>query len=142
MKKLILLLFVTLAFSACKKGDNDITPKNPADAVAGRYKLTSFRLEQGNQQISLPGNGQSLNGVAELIKSGTDGHVQLLLTVNNTKLVEAGDLEFEVRKTSEAYGLFDGSDQYADVDGSNIIFDLSGTDDNGQQIALSFVGNK
>lgn len=142
MKKLILLLFVTLAFSACKKGDNDITPKNPADAVAGRYKLTSFRLEQGNQQISLPGNGQSLNGVAELIKSGTDGHVQLLLTVNNTKLVEAGDLEFEVRKTSEAYGLFDGSDQYADVDGSNIIFDLSGTDDNGQQVALSFVGNK
>ena len=141
MKKLVLLLFVGLAFGACKKGD-DVSPKNPVDVIAGQYKLSSFTLQQGSQKISLPSNGQSLNGVAELVKSGTEGNVELLLTVNNTKLIEAGDLEFEVKKTSEAYGLFDGTDQYADVDGSNIIFNLSGTDDNGQQIVLAFVGNR
>ena len=142
MKNLILFLLITLSFGACKKGGNDIAPQNPVDAVTGRYKLTSFSYQQGTQKISLPGNGTALNGVAELTKSSTDGHVELLLTVNNTKLINAGDLEFEVRKANKAYGLFDGSDQYADVDGSNIIFNLSGTDDNGQPVALSFVGNK
>ena len=143
MKKLILFLFVALAFSACKKGDTDITPQNPADVVAGRYKLTSFSLQQGSQKISLPGSGQPLNGVAELIKSTEEGYVILTLTVNNTALFSRDDaFELEVRKSGKVYGLFDGNDQYADVDGGNIIFDLSGTDDNGQQVALSFVGSK
>ncbi|MBD2754326.1 hypothetical protein [Spirosoma validum] len=143
MKKLILFLFVALTFSACKKGDEDIAPKNPADVVAGRYKLSSFSLQQGSQGISLPGNGVALSGTAELSKTSQDGYVKLLLTVNNNVVFgDADDVQLEVRKTSEAYGLFDGNDQYGDVDGNNIIFSLSGTDGNNQQIALSFVGKK
>ncbi|UFH53330.1 hypothetical protein [Spirosoma sp. KNUC1025] len=143
MKKLLLLVIVTLALGACKKGESDINPKNPADVVAGRYKLSSFSLQQGSQRVSLPGNGQSLNGVAELTKASQEGYVNLTLTVNNNEVVGTSDnVTLEVRKTSEAYGLFDGSDQYADVDGNNIIFSLSGTDSNNQQVELSFVGKK
>jgi hypothetical protein len=143
MKKLILFVLVALTFSACKKGENEVNPQNPADAVAGRYKLSSFSLQQGSQRISLPGNGQSLNGTAELTKASQEGYVKLTLTVNNNQVIDDSDnFELEVRKTSEAYGLFDGSDQYADVDGNNIIFSLSGTDNNNQQVALSFVGKK
>ncbi|WP_420151229.1 hypothetical protein [Spirosoma sp.] len=143
MKKLALFLFVTLAFSACKKDDPAITPQNPADVVAGRYKLTSFSLRQGSQTISLPGNGVALDGVANLSKTSQEGYVKLTLAVNNNEFFgEADNIELEVRKTSEAYGLFDGNDQYGDVDGNNIIFSLSGTDDNNQQVALSFVGKK
>jgi hypothetical protein len=140
MKKILLFLFVALSFSACKKGDKDVTPQNPADVVAGRYKLSSFSLQQGSQRISLPSNGVSLNGQAVLDKSSQEGYISLTLTVNNNEIFN--DVELEVRKTSEAYGLFDGNDQYADVDGNNIIFSLSGTDDNNQQVALSFVGKK
>ena len=148
MKKAILFLFVVLAFNACKKED-DVKPKDPAQAVAGKYNLTSFRYASGSDVINLPKmpytqNGSTISGTVELKPNSTD-EVTLTLTLNVTgQQPESIDIDqVEVKKTSEAYGLYVDNQLVADADGNNVIFNLSETDPNtGEKLELKFVANK
>ncbi|QDK80383.1 hypothetical protein EXU85_17945 [Spirosoma sp. KCTC 42546] len=149
MKKLILFLCILLAFSACKKGENDIAPKKPADAVAGTYTLTSFRYASGSDAINLPKmpytqSGQTISGTVQLT-STSEETVSLTLTLKITGQQNSTiDIDnIEVRKTSEAYGLYLDGELVADADGNNIIFNVSETDaQTGESLELKFNATK
>ncbi|MPR32578.1 hypothetical protein [Salmonirosea aquatica] len=148
MKKLLVFLFVATAFAACKKND-DVTPKNPADAVAGTYALTSFRFVQGTDDLNLPQlpfsqAGQTISGTLELSPTSTD-EVTLTVTLKITgEAPESFDIDgVEVRKSSEAYSLYVEGELVADADGQNVIFSYSETDPQTQETtSLSFVAKK
>ncbi|MVM30521.1 hypothetical protein GO755_10795 [Spirosoma sp. HMF4905] len=149
MKKLILFLCVTLAFSACKKGENDIAPENPADAVAGTYTLTSFYYAAGSDEIDLPKmpysqSGQTISGTVKLAATSQD-HITLTLILKVTGQTDSSiDIDnIQVKKTSEAYGLYLDGELVADADGDNIIFNVSETDaQTNEPIALKFNAKK
>lgn len=149
MKKLILFLFITLAFSACKKGENDVTPQKPANAVAGNYSLTSFYYNDGSTEIDPPKmpytvNGQTLSGTVRLTPT-SETNVTLTLTLKVTGQKDSSiDIDnVEVKKTSEAYGLYVDNELVADADGSNIIFNLNETDpQTGESLELKFNAKK
>ncbi|GAB3957620.1 hypothetical protein GCM10028805_50660 [Spirosoma harenae] len=149
MKKLLLFLLVSVAFSACKKGENDINPRKPAQAVEGSYKLTSFYYAAGSDEIDLPRmpytqGGQTISGTVRLT-STSDDNVTLTLTLKVTgqkdSSIEIDNVE--VQKSSEAYGLYVDGELVADADGNNIIFNLSETDvQSGETLALKFNASK
>ncbi|GAB3319106.1 hypothetical protein GCM10027299_11340 [Larkinella ripae] len=149
MKTLVLFLFALLVFGACKKTENDPQPQNPADVVAGTYTLSSFRYESGSDQINLPTmpytqNGQTISGTVKLSPNSED-NVTLTLTLKATGQQDATiDInQVEVRKTSEAYGLYVDGELVADADGDNIIFNLSETDPQTKEsLALVFIAKK
>lgn len=149
MKKLLLFLLVSVAFGACKKSENDINPRKPAEAVEGIYKLTSFYYASGSDEIDLPRmpytqSGQTISGTVRLAAS-SDDYVTLMLTLKVTGQKDSSiDIDnVEVQKTSEAYGLYVDGELVADADGDNIIFNLSETDaQSGESLALKFNASK
>ncbi len=149
MKKLILFLLVTLAFSACKKGDKDIVPQNPADIVAGTYALTSFYYNDGSTELNPPRmpytqSGKTLSGTVVLNPTAQD-NVTLTLTLKATgEQDESIDIDnVEVKKRSNVYGLYIDDELVADADGSNIIFNLDERDaQTGESLQLKFNAKK
>ncbi|GAB4025470.1 hypothetical protein [Spirosoma gilvum] len=149
MKTLILFVGFVLIFSACKKGDNDVNPRKPAEAVAGSYKLTSFYYAAGTDEIDLPKlpysqGGQTISGTVRLTATDDD-HVTMTLTLKATGQQDASiDIDnVEVQKSSEAYGLYVDGELVADADGGSIIFNLSETDaQSGESLALKFNASK
>ena len=148
MKKIILLLLITLAFGACKKVENDVEPESVADAVAGNYKMTSFWYAAGSDVINLPKmpytqNGQTISGTVKL-SPNNDDEVTLTLTLNVTgQQPESIDIDrVEVQKRGKVYGLFVDGEQVADADGQRIIFNLSETAQSGEKLELKFGAEK
>lgn len=149
MKKLILFFCILLAFSACKKGENDIAPKKPADAVAGTYTLTSFRYASGSDAINLPKmpytqSGQTISGTVKLTPTSEETiSVTLTLKVTGQQNSTIDIDNIDVKKTSEAYGLYLDGELVADADGDNIIFNVSETDaQTGEVLELKFNATK
>lgn len=150
MKKLLLFLFALTVFGACKKTENDVQPQSPAKAVAGTYTLTSFRYVSGSDEINLPKmpytqSGQTISGTVKLSPGSDDDHVSFSLVLKVTGEQDSNiDIDqVEVRKTSEAYGLYVDGDLVADADGDNIIFSLSETDPQTKEsLSLNFVAKK
>ncbi|WP_460943092.1 putative periplasmic lipoprotein [Spirosoma daeguense] len=149
MKKLILFLFVTLTFAACKKEEDKIEPQNAAEVVAGSYQLTSFRYVGGTDEIDLPKlpitqSGTTVSGTVVLDPTSED-NVTLTLTLKATGQQDASiDISnVEVRKRGKVYGLYVDGQQVADADGDNIIFNLSETDArSGETLELKFNAKK
>lgn len=148
MKKIILLLLVTLAFGACKKVENDVEPQGVAEAVAGKYTLNSFRYAAGSDVINLPKmpytqNGQTISGTVEL-RPTSDNDVRLTLTLNVTgQQPESIDIDqVEVKQRGKVYGLYVDGDLVADADGKSLIFNLSETAQSGETLELKFVAAK
>lgn len=149
MKKLILFLLVALTFSACKKGDQDIAPQKSADAVAGTYTLTSFYYLDSSTEIKPPTmpyteKGQTLSGAVKLTPTSQD-HVTLTITLKLTGKQDSSiDIDnVQVKKTSEAYGLYLDDELVADADGKYIIFNVSETDaQTGESLQLKFNAKK
>lgn len=149
MKTLILFVLVTLSFSACKKGENDVNPQKPAEAVGGMYKLTSFYYASGADELDLPKlpytqSGQTISGTVNLIPT-SDDHLTLTLTLKATGENDSSiDIDnIDVQKTSEAYGLYLDGQLVADADGNTIIFNVSETDaQTGESVALKFNASK
>lgn len=140
MKKLLILLFVPLAFTACKK-DSDPTPQSPADAVTGRYALASFRYNDGTDELDLPklpatANGITASGTVELTKATGENLVNMRLTLKVTGEKDGTvDIEdIEVRASGKVYGLFIDGTRVADADGDNLIFNVS---EGGQTLAFT-----
>ncbi|GAB2569098.1 carbohydrate-binding protein [Spirosoma areae] len=149
MKTLILFLLVLVSFTACKKGENDVNPQKAAEAVAGTYTLTSFRYASGSDVINLPKmpytqGGQTVSGTVKLSPTSEE-NVTLTLTLKVTgEQDQSIDIDnVEVKKTSEAYGLYVDNQLVADVDGNNIIFNLNETDPQTKEtLELKFTAKK
>ena len=147
MKKLVVFLFVVTAFGACKKKDPE--PKDPAQAVAGSYALSSFTFLEGTDGIDLPklpvkNNGQTLSGKVELSPTSL-GMVTMTLSLELTgEKPESFDVEdIEVKEKSGGYGLYIDDELVADADGQNIIFNYSETDPQTKEVSIfKFVGKK
>ncbi|MBO0931138.1 hypothetical protein [Fibrella aquatilis] len=144
MKRILLILIVLLPVVACKK-TTDVAPQSPAVAVLGNYKLSSFTLIQPSKQVNIqldrmPINqgGNTASGTVVATKGAKEGFVNLKLTlIVNTQQASIDLTDIEVKQSSGAYGLYDGSERVGDATGSNIIFNLNDGDDK-----LAFVADK
>ncbi|MGA0559463.1 hypothetical protein ACO2Q8_22585 [Larkinella sp. VNQ87] len=153
MKKLLVFLFVLVSVVACKKdGDpKPDQPAEPADKVAGTYKLSSFHFIQGGNEVELPtlplveGGKTVASGTVKVTKK-TDGKATLDLSLfiegeGTVDLLE--DLAIEVKPSGSNYGLYAGGDRIGDADGGFIIFNISGKDpDTGDELKLAFNAKK
>lgn len=93
MKKLILLLFVISSFSACKKDQDDVTPRGTAGAVLGTYELTSFMYRDGqNPDLVIPTmpvvqqGKKTYFGTVELTEVANPNQVNMVLKVTLSTL--------------------------------------------------------
>ncbi|MEZ0609948.1 hypothetical protein ACAW74_15635 [Fibrella sp. WM1] len=137
MKKLLLVFFALISFTACKK-DKEITPKPTAlaDKFVGTYKLNSFRFIDTQSQINLDlptlpltKDGQTISGTVALVKK-TDTTVDMNFKLKSSDTEDfAFDIaDLEVRQVGSEYGLFVDGLRVADVEGSVVIFNFSETD--------------
>ncbi|MGV3558852.1 hypothetical protein [Larkinella arboricola] len=156
MKKVLLFLFVLIAFAACKKDNNDPQPDEkpvatPAEKVAGTYKLSSFHFIEGANEVELPtlplveGGKTVASGTAKMTKK-SDGKVGLDLSLfiegeGNVSLLE--DQVIEVREVGSNFGLYVDGQRIGDADGGFIIFNISEKDpDTGEELKLAFNAKK
>ncbi len=149
MKKLLLFLLVLVSFTACKKGENEIDPKNPAEAVAGSYNLTSFRFVSGTDEVDLPKmpytqNGQTISGTV-VLAAKSEETVTFTLTLKATgQKNQSIDIDnVEVKADGGAYGLYVDNQLVADADGDKIIFYLEEKDaQTNEKVELKFTASK
>ncbi|WP_128545884.1 hypothetical protein [Larkinella soli] len=151
MKKVLIFLFALLTFAACKKeNDPQPEPKDPISSVAGSYKMSSFHFVQGADELELPKlplveAGKTVaSGTAVIKKTSTGATMDVTLKLDGEgtiALIE--DMDIEVRESGKVFGLYAGGDRIGDADGSNIIFNISGTDpDTGDKLSLAFTAKK
>lgn len=137
MKKLLLLLFAVISFTACKKSNEiDPQPKALADKFAGTYTLSSFRYIDTEENVNLDmptlpltDNGNTASGTVSLVKK-TDKTVDMIFLL---KITGADDFkqtieDLEIRQVGSEYGLFYEGKRIADVEGTIVIFNYSDTD--------------
>ncbi|AKD57911.1 hypothetical protein [Spirosoma radiotolerans] len=151
MKKLLLFLFVAVAFTACKKGSEVAPQPNTvlADKFVGSYKLTSFRYTDSQTDLDLPtlpttSNGKMVSGTVTLTKiSDTKVNMKLLLKTSGLDdyAQDFGDLD--IKQEGSEYGLFSGTTRIADAEGSTVIFNYSETDQStNETMAMAFVAKR
>lgn len=135
MKRLLLLLFALVSFTACKKsGGIDPQPKSLADKFAGTYTLTSFRYLENNDGVNLPElplseGGKSISGTVTLAKkSDTKLDLKLLMKATGNEDITMNVNDLEARQVGSEYGLFANDVRVADVEGTFIIFNYSNND--------------
>lgn len=156
MKKVLLFLFVLVAFTACKKENNDPTPQptepvaTPAEKVAGTYKLSSFHFINGANEVELEklpmleGGKTVASGTLKIAKK-SNGVATMDLSLfiegeGNLSVIE--NLEVEVKESGKVYGLYADGERIGDADGGFIIFNVSGKSEAGDDLLLSFNANK
>ncbi|MFC5409402.1 hypothetical protein ACFPMF_08800 [Larkinella bovis] len=150
MKKGLIFLFALLTFAACKKdSETEVTPKDPASAVAGTYQLSSFDYKVGEESIvsysKLPvtQKGVTVSASADVQKTG-DGTVSLVLLLKATgeqdRELDLG--EYEIQAKGKTYGLYTGNgSQVAEINAGQLIFEASGTSD-GEPVEITFEAKK
>ena len=151
MKKLLLFLLLTVAFTACKRG-TDVAPQpttSLADKFSGSYKLSSFRYTDSQTNLDLPtlpttSNGKSVSGTVTLTKvSDTKVNMKLVLKTTgfDDYIQDFGDLE--IKQEGSEYGLFSGTSRIADAEGTTVIFNYSETDQTtNETTAMAFVAKR
>ncbi|GAB3907673.1 hypothetical protein GCM10028803_41840 [Larkinella knui] len=151
MKNVLILLLALVTFASCKKDSEkgEVTPKDPATAVAGTYKLSSFAYEVNGKSVvtykTLPvtQQGVTVSATAEMEKT-SDGTVSLVLLLKATgeddQQLDLG--EYEVKANGANYGLFsDGGSQIAEIKAGKLVFEASGTSEDGS-VEIRFEGKK
>jgi hypothetical protein len=151
MKNLLVLLFVVVSFTACKK-DNDVQPQSTtlADKFVGTYKLSSFRYSSGATNVDLStlpmvDNGQTVaSGTVKLIKS-TDTKLNMafvLKTAGNDDVTFTLE-DLEIKQEGGEYGLYTDGVRIADVGGTIIIFNYSAKNpDTNESQEMAFIAKK
>lgn len=151
MKKVLIFLLALVTFAACKKDSEktEVEPKDPAGAVAGIYKVSSFAYEVNGKSVvtykTLPvtQQGVTVSASAEMKKT-SDGIVSLVLLLKATgeddKELDLG--EYQVKADGANYGLYsDGGSQIAEISAGKLVFEASGTAD-GETVEIRFAGKK
>ena len=154
MKKVLIFLFALVTFAACKKDTEkaeEVTPKDPAAAIAGKYALTSFSLESDGESVleysKLPvtEDGVTVSAIATVEKT-TEGKVSLVLLLKATGEQDRElDLsEYEVRANGSTYGLyFSGTgDQIGEIKDGRLSYQASATADDGSALEILFEARK
>jgi hypothetical protein len=151
MKKVLIFLFALVTFAACKKDveKTEVTPKDPATAVAGTYKLSSFAYEVTGESVvtynTLPVTQQGITvSASAAIEKTSEGKVSLVLTLKATgeqdRELDLG--EYVAKEDGTDYGLFsEGGSQIAEIKSGKLTFEASGTSD-GDTVEIRFAGKK
>lgn len=144
MKKLILFLLVTLAFSACKKETDAIKPNSPAATIAGTYTLSELKYQDadGTQiipQLPVVEKGKTTYaGTVELSEATDPNQVNFSLDLLYAGQPESLELEdVDVQGSGSKYTLLVDSEKIATISGNTLSFDVS-TDD----FRLAFTAKK
>lgn len=152
MKKVLIFLFALVTFAACKKDvekADDVTPKDPAAAIAGAYNLTSFSYEVNGESVvtysKLPitEDGVTVSAVANVEKT-SDGKVSLVLLLKATgEQDQELDLgEYVAKADGSDYGIYsENGSQLAEIKSGKLDFQASGTSD-GDEVEVRFTGKK
>ena len=136
MKKILLLLCITLATGACKKGQDNVKPAGTAGDVIGKYTLTSFRYQTKDNDLNIPTmpvvqqGKQTYFGSTDLA-AATDPNkatMVLHLTLDNRAIDDIDLGEVDVQKSGSSYTLLSDGTKFATISGSTMQFDVKGTD--------------
>lgn len=132
MKTLFFFLCLTFTISACKKGDDTITPQGTAGAVIGTYQLSSFRYQTQDDELNIPTlpvvqNGKrTYFGSVELTEA-TDpnkANMVLKLTFDSKKLDDLDFDEVDVEKSGSRYSLLYDGETIGTISGNTLKFDV------------------
>ena len=136
MKNLLLLLCITLAVGACKKGQDNVKPAGTASNVIGTYTLSSFHYQNKDNDLNIPTmpvvvqGKQTYFGSTELSET-TDPNkatMVLRLTLDNRAIDDIDLGEVDVQKSGSTYTLLSDGTKFATISGNAMQFDLKGTD--------------
>ncbi|MFD1141583.1 hypothetical protein ACFQ4C_10710 [Larkinella insperata] len=153
MKKVLIFLFALVTFAACKKDTEkaEVTPKDPASAIAGKYNLSSFSLENDGEtaleyrRLPVTEDGVTVSAIATVEKIA-DGKVSLVLLLKATGEQDRElDLsEYEVRANGSTYGLyFSGTgDQIGEIKDGRLSYQASATSTDGSSLQILFEAKK
>lgn len=135
MKKLILLLLVSVSFSACKKDADALKPKGLASEVIGSYNLTSFRYQSKDDELVIPTlpvvqqGKTTYSGVVELSETDDPNQANMVLSIDFNGQDDSVDFEqVEVKKSGSKYTLSSDGTQIATISGNTLSFDVKSTD--------------
>lgn len=136
MKKLLFFLCVTLTLSACKKEQDDITPRGTASEVAGTYELTTFRFQNNDDDLNIPKmpviqqGKQTYFGSVELTEATDPDQTQMVLklTLDSQAFDDIAFGEVDVEKSGTKYNLLSDGQKIGSISGSTLQFDIQTTD--------------
>ncbi|WP_420149937.1 hypothetical protein [Spirosoma sp.] len=131
MKNLILILFVTVVFTACKK--NDDPAPDAATAVAGTYALTLFGQDTGDgtgyEEYELPVVSGGTTLLSGTMTASRDDANTITLAVSLKQAGQADDNQtlgqVTLQKSGSGYDMLDNSSKVGTIDGTNVLLDVS-----------------
>lgn len=123
MKHLLYFLCGLLLLAGCSKDKkDDPAPKSPAEAVAGRYTMTS--TTSNGQTVLLPfvNNGVALSGTINVVAvSGKPDETTMTITLKLTGSPDTvGEGPVQVKAAGTGYELFDSGQKVGSVQGNTL----------------------